>query len=249
MKRRRKGSWYKRRERERFSKVGTPGQMDHVFTRRTNDDPFLTFFVRCYKRPKQLARCLASMDALYDQDLEQIFAVDSIGRGLLWANHSPHCYRELVTGKYVYLMDDDFHIDDQDFIGFLKRVAQQHNPDIIVFRVYRVNRYLPMPVNWRSLLVGGMPARGKFSGDCFVVRREVWQNHIRAFGNLPAGNWHFATALWNNTPRSRIVFVNHTVARYKGRRGNGRPERRATTSQVLQTVQNRYRGQLVRITA
>lgn len=242
----RKGSWHKRRE---LAKTGTPGQMDHVFVRRISSDPFLTFFVRCYKRPKQLSCCLASMDALYDQDFEQIFVIDSIGRGLLWANHSPYYYRELITGRYVYLMDDDFHIDDQDFIGFLKQVARQHDPDIIVFRVYRVNRYLPMPVNWRSLLAGGMPARGKFSGDCFVVRREVWQAHIHAFGNLPAGNWHFATELWNNTPGGRIAFVNHTVARYGGRRGNGRPERRATTSQVIQAIQQRHRGQLVRVPA
>lgn len=221
----------------------TPGQMDYAFTRRPTSNPFLTFFHRCYRRPALLTRCLTSVAAQTTQNYDQVFVVDSVGRGILWANQSPHHYRHLVTGKYVYFMDDDFCVN-ADFISTLKSYCDEHDPDVLVFRVYRVNRYLPMPAHWRRLVAGTeLPRRGRFSGDCFIVRRELWQEHVHAFGHPTAGNWAFATVLWAHT--SNIHYLNVTLARYRRKRGAGKPERGTSTVQVLDVLRKKYGRELV----
>ena len=82
--------------------------------------PFLSIVTRCCRRPVQLTRCIESVVNQTCHDIEQVFLVDKIGRHrenpILWANKQLERYADRVDGEYVYVLDDDGQLADNNVI-------------------------------------------------------------------------------------------------------------------------------------
>ena len=169
--------------------------------------PFLTIFTRCCKRPKMLARNLASVrDQLGSVPLEQLLVVDRQHRGLRWANERFHVHRDLPRGEYVYPADDDHWFENLEFVRDVRAAAERWDyPDVMLVRIYQRNpewRILPPPmiwdVEWES---GERPALWVGAGTNVVVKSEVWRTNAWRYyagqGDTwkTGGDWFFITGL------------------------------------------------------
>ena len=160
--------------------------------------PFLSVMTRCYKRPGMLAENRQSVKAQSDQDLEQCLIVDNIGVGVLEANRNLWRHRDLATGDYVLVLDDDDRIIDSEFVAKLKAQAGE-GPSVMVFRT----RYPDGEIKPHAAIWGWRPMRGYLPVCAYVVRNDLWQSNIQRFGwgyddygNSPAGDFHFIDAVW-----------------------------------------------------
>lgn len=189
-----------------------------------SDNQFLSIITRIYKRPHGLANNLASIDALTDKDCEQIFIRDNIGVGMLAANESfshPQT-KAFVSGKYVYLLDDDDFITNPGMITELKKIAQEHDPDIIFFRMIikndmNGNLYPTTEICW-----GIKPVIARIGGSCFVVKRDLWMKHIDKFAQPRCGDFYFIDAAFNDT---KNVYWHDVVMAETGMVSRGKPEK------------------------
>jgi len=157
---------------------------------------FLSIVTRKYKRPKGLERNLGSIEALNDKDIEQIFITDHCGLGLLSANTSfgnPEV-RELITGKYVFLLDDDDFIINPAMVELLKAVPG--NPDVICFRMIIKNNMNGNYYPTTELCWGNRPIIARIGGSCFVVKREVYLKYIHEFAKPRCGDYSFINAIF-----------------------------------------------------
>ena len=157
---------------------------------RGNKKPFLSIVTRKYKRPVGLNKNMQSVDDLKSNKWEQIFINDDIGKGVLEANKSFSKVKDIIKGKYVFLLDDDDFIVNENMISELEQIAQlNNNPDVICFKMLIKNKNncdYPTPDVW-----GKEPKRGSIGGSCFVVSKEVYQRFIHKFGVYPMGDFNF----------------------------------------------------------
>lgn len=153
--------------------------------------PFLTVVTRVYKRPTLLLANITSLARQTDPDYDQVFLVDEVGRGVQWANGQFYRHRERVKGDYVFMLDDDDRLTVDDFIARLKREAKGRPDAMVVRYVVGGHGVLPEDRHWLR-----PPACGHIGTANLVVRRDLWQRHIKAFDQPIAGDYHFFTALW-----------------------------------------------------
>ena len=124
---------------------------------------------------------------------EQIFIVDDSenGNGMLWANQSLFLNRYKVHGDYVLILDDDDCLAYDEFVSDLHDIALDEGPDIIMIKMDQILRILPDSKVW-----GKLPLFGHIGSCCFVVGREIWQEHIELFGQPNGGDYAFISALF-----------------------------------------------------
>jgi hypothetical protein len=149
---------------------------------------FLSIYVPTYKRPKALADCLASIEAQTDQDLEVVLIKDEIGIGIdgMYADIQNHI--DEVHGDYVFVLSDDNLITDIDFVKRLKKVVDEYNPDVIVFKNEIVGI---LPSIWDA-----KPQLGHIDLSCFVVRSDIWKANADKWGKRYEGDYDFINSLW-----------------------------------------------------
>jgi hypothetical protein len=150
---------------------------------------FLSVYVPTYKRPVMLAKCLASIDAQTDKDLEIVLIRDEIGIGIdgMYADIQNHL--DQVNGDYVFVLSDDNLITDSEFVSELKAIAQSYNPDVIVFK----NKIIgTLPDIWNAA-----PQEGHIDLSCFAVKADIWKANADKWGKCYAGDYHFIRALWD----------------------------------------------------
>jgi hypothetical protein len=159
--------------------------------------PFLTVVTRCYKRPAMLQINMASLDAQTDKGIEQIFIIDRVGRGIVWANQQLYAHRNRARGRYVYILDDDNRLVDKDLVAELRRAAMLwRDPDVFVVKGLRPTsnvRVFPDDQAWRTNTL----RKATTNAHCYVVKANVWKMHIKSFGYPPtlSGAWQFPKAL------------------------------------------------------
>jgi len=139
-------------------------------------DPFLTIATRTCIRPKTLTENIKSVRNQTDLDLQQMFIVDQVGKGMWCANKSFYENKHRVKGKYVFILDDDRIITDVNFITKIKEAAKT-NPDIIMIRSTQGNRDFPAQDNWgkKKIYFGCVDASN------YVVSADFWDKHIGNF--------------------------------------------------------------------
>ncbi len=153
---------------------------------------FITFVTRCCKRPDMLRQNIESVNQQTSSDHEQIFIVDRVGRGIVWANKQLYQNRECVRGDYVFILDDDKVLYDHDFVSKAQAIAEQHNqPEVIMTKTKACHRgVLPKDKYWerRDLLESPCINEGNY-----VVRADIWKKYIRHFGypDTISGAWKF----------------------------------------------------------
>ena len=153
--------------------------------------PLLSVVTRCYKSPETLRVNIMSVACQTSDDWEHVFIVDEEGIGLLLANQSLYLNRHRVKGDYILILDDDDCLAYDEFVEDLKDIALDWGPDIIMIKMDQKLRILPDAVVWEK-----RPVFGHIGSCCFVVRREIWQEHIELFGQPNGGDFSFISALF-----------------------------------------------------
>lgn len=182
--------------------------------------PFLSIITRRYKRPKGFAKHQEAINGLTSKDFEQIFIIDEVGRGLHEANRSFAYVSDMISGKWVYLLDDDDFFVRYNIIEELKEIDRQHSPDVILFRMiiktgYKDNRY-PTEEVWEK-----SPKIAHIGGSCFVVTKEIYQKYIHHFGQPRCGDFHFINEVWKANPK---VYWHDVLVAETGKVSKGAPE-------------------------
>lgn len=169
--------------------------------------PFLTILTRCCKRPRMLAKNIASVREQTDKDIEQVFVIDRYARGRLWANqHMEEC-KKYVRGQYVYILDDDCRLIHPNFVEQVKKAVKKKSVDVVMVQCSRPQirpKVLPRREGW------GKPKKicGKqVNCLCYVIKRELWNTTIRYFGTGVSGAGRFFDALMKFSPTMAWVHI------------------------------------------
>lgn len=158
--------------------------------------PFLEVLTRCYKRPIMLAVNRTSMETQICRDWHQTLLPDDVGRGIGWAHENMALYAPFLVGEYIWILDDDDECIMPEFVGGLREIAAINDPDVIFVRMdHGSGRILPTRY-W-----GQAPVCGEIGVSAFVVRRALWQAHVRAM--IPGkytSDYEFIKSIWESTP-------------------------------------------------
>lgn len=156
------------------------------------DHPLLTVVTRTCRRPALLGANIESLLAQTDRDVEQVFIIDNERRGIAWANRQFHVHRQRVDGRYVYILDDDCKLINDEFVARLRR-AVDDEPDVVMVRSRRPQRRIKeLPTVW-----GQRDRLRKKTTNClcYVVRNDWYRAHVIGFGSRICGDWHFLDRL------------------------------------------------------
>lgn len=190
-----------------------------ILNQPAEENPFLSIITRKYKRPHGLSKNLESVKALSDQDYEQIFITDDVGKGLLEANRS---FQDVSPSGYmVFLLDDDDFIVNPDMIAELKAIVKDHNPDVIFFRMIIKNN---MNNNWYptdELCWGNRPVIARIGGSCFVVKNHIYKKFIHNFAHARCGDFYFINAVFESGAK---CYWHDKLMCETGRVSRGKPE-------------------------
>jgi len=163
--------------------------------------PFMTIITRHHpKRPVLFEKCKASVAAQKDEDYEHLILYDYVGAGVAEANKMFFEYKELVTGKYVFMLDDDDVLTTDDFVGDIKQVAKtQKDPGIIFIRMLINQSLVPTTgVVWgkRKLV------KCHIGTSCFVMLNKLWKDNIHEFLSIPTtGDFNFINSVFLKRPK------------------------------------------------
>lgn len=174
--------------------------------------PFLTIITRSFKRPESLARCVKSVACQTDPDVEQIIAHDPVGRGVE-ASYLDMRYH-LPRGEYVFILDDDDYLIDPGFVAALKQAAHDR-PDVIYVKMDVSGTIMP---TWSD----GLHC-GQIAVSCFVVKREVWLEHVMDFIGDYSSDFHFIHAI-HTCARQHSESHLDMIASQVGQVSHGKPE-------------------------
>lgn len=180
--------------------------------------PFLEVLTRCYKRPRLLARNMASLKKQTSGDWIQTLLVDEIGRGINWTHENLGRQAGRLAGDYIWLLDDDDVCTRETLVEELQAIAAEHNPDVIMMRMDHGERgILPDAGYW-----GRPPVHAHVGISAYVVRRSVWQAHAWAWSpGVYHSDFNFIKAIFESTPR---VFWYDVIASRVQQIGLGHPE-------------------------
>jgi len=173
-----------------------------------NKNPFLSIVTRTCNRPNLLKICTDSVKAQTDQDLEQLFIIDEIGRGKVWAQASLNEYKDKlnINGKYVMVLDDDDFLVDLSFVEVLKNTVGCSSPDIIFFRGLLGNKLYPPDELWEK-----PPVHARICTFCFAVKKDFYMRFIHKWAQRDSGDFHFIRACFNASKNN--LWINRAVAK------------------------------------
>lgn len=179
--------------------------------------PFITFYTPTFRRPKQLAACLASVGKQTAvEDLDQIVLPDHPGYGLAGGlfGRMPW-YQSAVRGRYVnVLCDDDILAADTVVEHVRKFAADQNFPAVIVTRVRKGTWDLP------QCHPEGRPVLAKIDLTSYIVRNDVWQKHVLDYGLRYEGDFDHISKVYDAGHHFAYCDVLWAI----GGQSNGRPE-------------------------
>jgi hypothetical protein len=153
-------------------------------------EPFLSIYTPTYRRPRLLARCIASVDAqTARKQIEHTLVVDDKGVGIggMYAAIAGHAGS--LHGEYVYMLQDDDELAGPDVVAQVRLfVREQKEPPVVMVKKERGEQLLPA---WEE-----EPALGHVDLGNYVVRRDVFVDHAEDFGHRYAGDFDFIHAVW-----------------------------------------------------
>jgi hypothetical protein len=156
-------------------------------------NPFLTLYTPTYKRPQQLARCLASVGAqTAADDVEQIVIVDHVGRGIGGMYAQVPAYVDAVHGRYVHVLADDDVLASPTVVEQVRTFADTSGfPPLILVTARKGGQDWPTDPPWP-------PQEGHIDLGCAIVRADWWRRLAGsgAYGPRYAGDFDFVQALY-----------------------------------------------------
>lgn len=180
--------------------------------------PYLEVLTRTFgSRPKQLARCRASLEILSSDDWVQRVIVDEKARGVSWANRNLSTIK--AKGDWVWVLDDDDLCCYADLLADLGEIVAAERPDAVMVRVYHGKfGMLPPYERW-----GERPIMGQVGGSCVISRRDIWNRYRNGWTETYAGDFWYINGLWD--AGLKIVWLPVTAA-FQPLQNNGAPEGR-----------------------
>lgn len=179
--------------------------------------PFLSIYTTYYRRPAALARNLKSVgDQTAVDHVEQLVFPDHAGYGIGGGLYGRMAwYAHALRGEYVAVLCDDDELAAEDVVAKLMAFARRHdNPEVIVVKSEKGGFEYP---NYPE---GDPPESGAADLCTYVVRRDVWLQHVADYGMRYEGDFDMALAMHNagrRHVRADILFAT-------GINQNGRPE-------------------------
>lgn len=155
--------------------------------------PFLTIVTRTFRRPQMLERCVASIWAQADKDFQHVVLVDKVGGGIAGSYQRLIDEVALYHGRYIYILDDDDVLTDDQFIVDLKRIAGRHDPDVMMVKAKHPTLGM-LPEPWE-----GEPVYSQVCVSNYVVKAGVWHENAWAFLrelDVEAHDFAFISHLW-----------------------------------------------------
>jgi hypothetical protein len=152
--------------------------------------PFLSIYTPTYKRPQQLARCLASVAGqTLVREIEHVVIPDHVGLGIGGMYQRVPAYRDAIHGDYVHFMADDDLLASPTVVETVKHAAQASGyPPMLLVRVIKGGLPLPQGQPWP-------PVCGAIDLGCFITRADVWKAHAHCYGDCYEGDFTFADAV------------------------------------------------------
>lgn len=205
-----------------------PQQQIYRYT--TSKKPFLSIVTRHHiGRPGAMSACRRSVQAMTDGDLEHILLIDDGPRGLEFANCQFNEHQDLVRGQYVWKLDDDDALIYPELLTDLKALVKKHEPTIIMVKAQigyddvqkRDFGVMPSANVWNK-----RPLSGEVCCLNYIVRADVWKEHIAAcYGGIGCA-LRFTTALWEKVDSGEysVLWYDKVVAKVQKRLGHGRGE-------------------------
>ena len=133
-------------------------------------------------------------------------------KGIQAADQALNENKHRVTGRYVYILDDDCILTDPEFIASVRDVAEAEAPGVIMVKSKRPpgppsrRPLVPLKEVWRGKL-----RHGSTNCLCYVIRADLWKEHIHMFGAKPwGGDWWFLEAVLETRPT--VYWLDQIVA-------------------------------------
>jgi len=156
--------------------------------------PFLTLYTPTYRRPVQLAACLASVSAQTARaDVEHLIIADHVGRGIEGMYAQVPEYTEAVHGHYVHILADDDVLASTTVVEEVREFAKaHHHPALILVTATKAGQDWPAGPPWP-------PCQGRIDLGCTITRADIWRRYARAgaYGTRYEGDFDFLMALHN----------------------------------------------------
>jgi len=177
---------------------------------------FLTIYTPTYKRPTFLALCVESVEEqTIRAEIQHIVVEDLVGVGIegMFAEIPAHLAE--FEGEYVYVLQDDDRLAAPDVVQVVKQfVRQRQYPEVVMVKSRKGGGRLP--TYW-----GERPVECHVDLGNYVVRCDVFRDHVSEFGSRYNGDFDFIDGLW--TAGHRFEWCDVMFARAMAR-GLGRPE-------------------------
>ena len=157
------------------------------------NNPFLSIVTRNHlDRVESLSRCKESVNKLKDKDFSHVIIRDYDCLGIPHANKLLYKYRHLVTGKYVFILDDDDVLISGDLVDDIKEISEALNdPEIIFIRMILGDIPYPTSKVWeKDKLIPN-----HIGSSCFIMLNSLWQKNIEHFQTTKIpGDFNFINA-------------------------------------------------------
>ncbi len=128
----------------------------------------------------------------YSDEIQHLIVTDDQRRGVAWAQENLRTLTPLLTGDYVMLLDDDDFLVGVDLVKELERQVKD-SPEVVIVQMNMGDgRILPGDESW-----GRAPVRSNIPCSSYVVRRDVWNEHVKDFSAKYDGDFDFIDAVWN----------------------------------------------------
>lgn len=182
-----------------------------------NTAPFLSLYTPTFRRPEGLRKCLESVGRqTAAADIEQLVVPDHVGHGVPVGLYGklPQ-YAGTLRGAYVNLLCDDDVLASDTVVETVKAFAQvKCQPEVIVTKVRKGALTLPL------CHPEAEPICGQVDLTSYIVRGDVWHQHIADYGVRYEGDFDHATALWKAGRKFAFCDLLWAI----GGASNGRPE-------------------------
>lgn len=161
--------------------------------------PFLSIVTRNHPaRSEVINECKASLKDLNPGDYQHIIIPDEKGEGIPTANRMFFENRHLITGKYVFILDDDDVLISDDLISDLRILIRRHDtPGIVFIRMKLGEKIIPTEEVWRKdkLLPGSL------GSSCFIMINSLWQECVDEFKTTETpGDFNFINSAFSKCP-------------------------------------------------
>ena len=178
----------------------------------------LEVMTRCFRRPGMLAINQAALARQTDADWTQTLLVDEIGIGVPAANARLADVAPLLTGEYIWVLDDDDECVCDRLVEMVRLLADGTAPDVIMVRI----DHGPLGVLPPNELWGKRPVCGRIGGSAVIVRRALWQ---RCAGGWQTGRYAADCdfVLWVYDAAERVAWLDVVAGRVQ-RISHGAPE-------------------------